>query len=83
MGSLYIIFYVGFEPHLARIRTRIETFNECVIMACCYHLFAWSAIELDPWFPFMMGFSFIALVVLITLVNLTVVIRIVISKIRL
>lgn len=75
LTSLYILFYMGERPHWDTKRVQIEVFNELMILGACYHLICFSDFNLDVDAQFNMGYSFVALIILVVLVNVVVVIR--------
>jgi hypothetical protein len=68
--SLYIIFYAGSEPHIFKHRRRIELFNEWWIMIMNYHLIAFSDFTLIAETKFIMGYSYIANMLFVVMVNI-------------
>jgi len=40
--SFYIIFIINIDPHIERIKRRVEIFNEFVILIVGYHLFTFT-----------------------------------------
>lgn len=47
LTSLYILFYIGERPHWETRRTRIEVFNEVMILGACYHLALFSDFNIE------------------------------------
>jgi len=68
--SIYIIFYAGIKPHNSRGRSRIEIFNECMIMIGCYHLICFSEFNLSSLTQYQTGYSYVAVFAIVLLVNL-------------
>lgn len=70
LNSLYIMFYAGQLPHWEKKRGKLECFNEFMIIVMSYHMICFSEFNLEVDSRFVMGYSFIAFVLLIILVNL-------------
>ena len=73
--SLYIIFYGGQRPHVNPRVQRVEMFNEFVFMGLLYHLLTFTLFNLDAQSKFTMGYSFLAMLGLLIVVNLMVIAR--------
>jgi len=69
-----MIWYAAVQPHFSKTRTRLEIFNEAVILVCMYHLLVFSnfVMELDMQFYF--GYVYVSIIGLVLFVNLRTVI---------
>ena len=81
--SFYIIFYAGVRPHWDKARTRLEVFNEVMIMFSNYHAVIFSDYCTNPNFQFSMGFSFCVQVGLLVVVNIWFMIKTMVAKSKL
>ena len=70
MTSLYIIFYGYVLPHSDKNRTKLEIINECLIMIMNYHTLCFTDFNASSEAQFMTGYSYIALVFVIILINI-------------
>lgn len=75
LTSLYICSYMGVRPHWDSKKVLTECFNELMILAACYHLICFSEFNLDIWAQYYTGYSFIAVVTLVVVVNVAIVIH--------
>ena len=80
MSSIYIIIYAGVRPHWDKQRTRLEIFNEVMIMFSNYHTVIFSDFCTNPRFQFAMGFSFCVQMGLLVVVNIWFMIKNTMSK---
>lgn len=74
MSSFYFIYYAGNMPHSIVQRNRVEILNEVIIMHMNYHMICFTEYNLSPENQFIMGYSFVACILLLVLGNLTLVI---------
>lgn len=75
LTSLYIMFYVGVRPHYFQTRIYIEVFNELMILVACYHLICFSEFNLDIRAQYYAGFSYIGVILIVIIVNVSFVLR--------
>lgn len=68
--SIYIISYAGIRPHWNNNRTRLEIFNEVIIMYFEYHTMIFTDYCTNPNFQFLMGNSYCAFLGLVVVVNI-------------
>lgn len=45
--TLYLLTYISVNPHIDRIRTYVEIFNEIMLMLFMYHLAGWNGLIAD------------------------------------
>jgi hypothetical protein len=69
-----MIYYSGIRPHSSHLTTRVNIFNEVIIMFMNYHLICFSNFNLDLLARFQMGYSQISLIGLLIVVNLSIMI---------
>ena len=70
-SSIYLNYYSGTRPHLDKGRVKIEIFNEIMIMLMNYHMACFSEFNLSIEMQFLMGYSFIACIAIMVVVNLS------------
>lgn len=70
LTSIYVGFYMDIRPHVDRRRLKLEVFNELMIMLINYHMATFSKFNLDVYSGFIMGYSHVAIILLIVLVNI-------------
>jgi hypothetical protein len=70
LSTLYIIFYGWVQPHWETNRTKLEIFNECILLAIAYHMIAFSDFNLDVDSSFFMGYSYIGHMLFMIVVNI-------------
>jgi len=68
-SSIYIISYAAIRPHWDNRRTRLEIFNEVMIMYFEYHTMIFTDYCTNPSFQFLMGYSYCAFLGLVVVVN--------------
>ena len=70
-STIYIISYAGIRPHWDNRRTRLEIFNEVMIMFFNYHLLIFTDFCTNPRMQFAMGFSYCVFIGIVVLVNIS------------
>jgi hypothetical protein len=68
--TFYIIWYGQARPHKFREDRNLELFNEAILMILYYHVIIFSDFILEPTTKFQMGYSFLAFISLIIMMNL-------------
>lgn len=69
---VYVIYYQNTRPHKLNSRVRLEIFNEVIVTICFYHNFLFTDFLVDnESFKFIMGYSFIGILLLCVFVNIT------------
>lgn len=73
--TTYVGVYFSYKPHFSPIRTRIEIFNEVMIIALSYHLLCFSDFVDEPGTLHILGISYDACLGLVLLVNIGAIIK--------
>ena len=68
--SVYLITYAGIRPHWDKRRTRLEIYNEVMIMFFNYHMVIFSDFCTNPNFQFALGTSYCVHIGLVVAVNI-------------
>jgi hypothetical protein len=58
-STFYTMNYASTRPHESFTRTRLEIFNECMMMLAFYHMMIFSEFNLEPLTAFYSGYSMI------------------------
>ena len=68
---MIIIIYIGLsKPFDRKLRNRIEFINEALVSACCLHLFTFTEFVNDKNRQYEMGFSMLAVMFILILINI-------------
>ena len=70
LSSFYILFYAGIRPHWDNNRTRLEIYNEVMIMMFNYHMVLFSDYCFNQKFQYMMGTSYAIFLGVVVLINI-------------
>lgn len=81
LSSLYVIWYTSIWPHATRRLVRQEIFNEALFMALNYHMFTFTAFVQHVEAQFTMGYSYLAAVSFLIIVNLALAVQNTVRKI--
>jgi hypothetical protein len=74
LSFLYMIWYANYRPHYSSTRTRLEIFNEAMILVCCYHMFIFSNFAMDLDMQFYFGYVYVCVIGIVLIINLRTVI---------
>lgn len=69
LNTIYMMFYSYQQPHWDPRRNKLEIFNEAIILILSYHMVTFSEFNINVDTNFIMGYSFIAFIMLMIAVN--------------
>ena len=65
-----MIWYAAYRPHYSTTRTRLEIFNEAMILLCGYHLFVFSNFTMELDMQFYFGYVYVTIIGIVLIINL-------------